>query len=131
MSACGRLEGPLSSAKEQGEWTCIAFSPMSEEVDHPGGHTGQDGRPARARATRRSRSGCLCVCVCVQCVRSVDWGMVCVCVCVCGKQILLGLASRAASIIDSGAKPSFARLRARNEQRRVPRTGREMKGSGL
>ena len=81
MSACGRLEGPLSSAKEQGEWTCIAFSPMSEEVDHPGGHTGQDGRPARARATRRSRSGCLCVCVCVQCVRSVDWGMVCVCVC--------------------------------------------------
>lgn len=27
--------------KEMAEWSCIAFSPMAE-VDHPGGHTGQD-----------------------------------------------------------------------------------------
>jgi WD40 repeat protein len=38
--------GVEECTKEQGEWTCIAFSPMSEEVDHPGGHTGQDNHLA-------------------------------------------------------------------------------------
>jgi len=32
-------------SKEQSEWCCIAFSPMAE-VDHPGGHAGQDNHLA-------------------------------------------------------------------------------------
>jgi len=40
------LAGVEECTKELGEWTCIAFSPMSEEVDHPGGHTGQDNHLA-------------------------------------------------------------------------------------
>jgi len=31
--------------KETSEWSCVAFSPMAE-VDHPGGHTGQDNHLA-------------------------------------------------------------------------------------
>mmetsp|Transcript_25430 Transcript_25430/g.64658 ORF Transcript_25430/g.64658 Transcript_25430/m.64658 type:complete len:580 (+) Transcript_25430:184-1923(+) len=37
--------GVEESTKEHSEWTCIAFSPMAE-VDHPGGHTGQDNHLA-------------------------------------------------------------------------------------
>lgn len=40
------LPAPLDPAtKEQHEWLCVAFSPMSE-VDHPGGKTGQDNHLA-------------------------------------------------------------------------------------
>jgi len=40
------MPAPLDSAtKAQSEWCCIAFSPMSE-VDHPGGHAGQDNHLA-------------------------------------------------------------------------------------
>jgi len=33
------------ATKEAAEWSCISFSPMAE-VDHPGGHTGQDNHLA-------------------------------------------------------------------------------------
>ncbi|CAE8712473.1 unnamed protein product [Polarella glacialis] len=45
-----RLEQALPAivdptTKESSEWSCIAFSPMAE-VDHPGGHTGEDNHLA-------------------------------------------------------------------------------------
>lgn len=41
-----RLPSPLDPAtKATSEWCCVAFSPMSE-VDHPGGHAGQDNHLA-------------------------------------------------------------------------------------
>jgi len=40
------MPSPIDQAtKEKAEWHCIAFSPMCE-VDHPGGHTGQDNHLA-------------------------------------------------------------------------------------
>lgn len=40
------MPAPLDmGTKESSEWCCIAFSPMSE-VDHPGGHAGQDNHLA-------------------------------------------------------------------------------------
>lgn len=49
-SAPWKLEQSLPTivdpcTKETSEWSCVAFSPMAE-VDHPGGHTGQDNHLA-------------------------------------------------------------------------------------